>query len=62
MSRIENVLRNIINHRLSAVWNTTKLIAPFSCTLYVQEVHTKADFGHLTPGILGLVVLFNCHA
>ena len=28
----------------------------------VQEVHTKAEVVHLTPGLLGLGVLFNCHA
>ena len=30
--------------------------------LVVQEVHTKAEVLHLTPGLLGLGVLFNCHA
>ena len=49
----------MINPRISAVWSTTKPIAPFSCTPRVQEVHTKPD---LTPGLLGLGVLFNCHA
>ena len=48
--------------RISAVWSTTKQIAPFSCTPRVEEVHTKAEVVHLTPGLLGLVVLFNCHA
>ena len=52
----------MINPRISAVWITTKGIAPFSCTPYVQEVHTKAEVVHLTPGLLGLGVLFNCHA
>ena len=52
----------MINPRISAVWITTKGIAPFSCTPRVQEVHTKADVVHLTPGLLGLGVLFNCHA
>ena len=47
---------------ISAVWGTTKQIAPFSCTPRVQEVHTKAEVVHLTPGLLGLGVLFNCHA
>ena len=28
----------------------------------VQEVHTKAEVVHLTPGLLALGVLFNCHA
>ena len=52
----------MINPRISAVWNATKHIAPFSCTPYVQEVHTKAEVVHLTPGLLGLGVFFNCHA
>ena len=52
----------MINPRISAVWITTKAIAPFSCTPHVQEVHTKAEVVHLTPGLLDLGVLFNCHA
>ena len=52
----------MINPRISAVWITTKGIAPLSCTPRVQEVHTKAVAVHLTPGLLGLGVLFNCHA
>ena len=48
----------MINPRISAVWSMNKPIAPFSCTQCVQEVHTKAEFVHLTPGLLGLVVLF----
>ena len=52
----------MINPRFSAVWNTTKQIATFSCTPRVQEVHTKAEVVHLTPGLLVLGVLFNCHA
>ena len=52
----------MINPRISAVWSMTKLIAQFSCTARVQEVHTKAEIVHLTPGLLYLVVLFNCHA
>ena len=31
----------MINPRISAVWNTTKPIAPFSCTPCVKEVHTQ---------------------
>ena len=50
----------MINHRISAVWSTTKPIAPFSCT--VQKVHTKAEVVQLTHGLLGLGVIFNCHA
>ena len=52
----------MINLRISAVWSTIKEIAPFCCTPSVQEVHTKAEVVHLTPGLLGLGVLFNCHA
>ena len=52
----------MINPRISAVWNTTKQIAAFSCTPGVQEVRTKAEVVHLTPDLLGLGVLFNCHA
>ena len=48
--------------RISADWSTTKPIAVFSCTPRVQEVHTQAEVVHLTPGLLGLGVLFNCHA
>ena len=62
LSRIGNVLQNMINPRISAVWITTKLISPFSCTRRVQEVHTKGQVVHLTRGLLGLRVLFNCHA
>ena len=51
----------MINPRISVVCITTKAIAPFSCTPRVQEVHTKAEVVHLTPGLLGLGVLFNCH-
>ena len=50
------------NRRKSAVWSTTKSIAQFFCTRGVQEVHTKPEVVHLTPGLLGLGVLFNCHA
>ena len=52
----------MINTRISAVWSKTKPIAPFSCTPRVQEEHTKAEVVHLTPGLLRLGVLFNCHA
>ena len=52
----------MINHRISAVWSRNKQIDAFSCTPRVQEVHTKAEIIHLTPGLLGLGVLFNCHA
>ena len=52
----------MINPRISDVWSTTKQIAPFSCTPRVQEVQTKVEVVHLTPGPLGLKVLFNCQA
>ena len=52
----------MINRRKSAVWCTTKPIATFSCTRRVQEVRTKPEVVHLTTGLLGLGVLFNCHA
>ena len=52
----------MINPRISALWSATKQIAAFYCTPRVQEVHTKAEFVHLTPGLQGIGVLFNCHA
>ena len=52
----------MINPRICAVWSKTKPIAAFSCTPRVQELHTKAEVVHLTPGLLDLGVLFNCHA
>ena len=52
----------MINPIISADWSTTKPIAAFSFTPRVQEVYTKAQVVHLTPGVLGLGVFFNCHA
>ena len=52
----------MINPRISAFWSTTMPIAAFSCTPCVQEVHSKANVVHHTPGLLGLGVLFNCLA
>ena len=52
----------MINPTISADRSTTKPIAAFSCTPRVQEVHTKAGVEHLTPGLLGLGVLFICLA
>ena len=52
----------MINPTISSDWSKTKPIAAFSCTPGVKEVHTKAEVVHLTPGLLGLGVLFNCHA
>ena len=52
----------MINHRISVVWSTTKPIGAFSCTPRVQGVHTKDEDVHLTPGLLGLCVLFSSHA
>ena len=48
--------------RISAVWSTTKPIAALSCTPRVQEVDTKGEVVHLTPGLLGLGVLCSSHA
>ena len=55
------IAKHIINPRISADWSTTKPIAAFSCTQRVQEDHTKAEVLHLTPGLHGLGVSFNCH-
>ena len=52
----------MINPRISADWSTNKPIAAFSCTLSVQELHTKAEVVQLTSGVLGLGVIFNFHA
>ena len=52
----------MINPRISADWRTTKTFAAFSCTPRVQEVHTKAEVVHLTPGLLALGVLYSSHA
>ena len=52
----------MINSRISEVWSTNKQIEPFSCTPRVQEVHTKAEVVHISPGPIGLGVLFNCQA
>ena len=52
----------MINSRIPADWSMNKPIAAFSCTLRVQEVHTKAEVVHLTPGLLGLGVLYSSHA
>ena len=56
------IAKHMINTRISADWSTTKPIAAFSCTPSVQEVHTKAEVVQLTPGLLRLGVIFNCHA
>ena len=52
----------MINPRISADWSTTKPFAAFSSTPRVQEVHTKAEVVQFNTGLLGLGVLFNCHA
>ena len=52
----------MINPRISADWNMTKPMAAFSCIPSLQEVHTKAEVVQHNPGLLGLGVLFNCHA
>ena len=40
----------MINPRISADWSETKPIEAFSCIPGVQEVHTKAEVVHITPG------------
>ena len=52
----------MINPRISADWNTTKPIAPFSCAPRVREVHIKVEVVHPTPGHLGLGVIFTTQA
>ena len=59
---LECIAKHIIIPRISADWSTTKPIAAFSCTPGVQEVLIKAEVVHHTPGLLGLGVIFNCHA
>ena len=51
----------MINPRISADWTTTKPFAAFTCTPRVQEVHTKGEVVHITPGLLGLGVLYSSH-
>ena len=51
----------MINPRISADWSMNKPIAEFSCTQRVQEAHTKPKVAKLTPGLLGIGVIFNCH-
>ena len=48
----------MINPRISAVWSTTKQIAPFSCTPRVQEVHTKAEVVHLTLPLGPKIIIY----
>ena len=45
---------HLVNPRISADCSTTKPIAQFSRTPHVQQVYTKAEFVHLTTGLLGL--------
>ena len=52
----------MINPRISADWSTTKPIVAFSCTPCLQLVHTKAEVVQLNPRLLGLGVIFSCHA
>ena len=52
----------MINPRIFGVWSTTKPIAAFCCTPRVQEVHSNAEVVHLTPGLLGLGVLYSSYA
>ena len=46
----------------AAKWSILLGAVTFSCTPCVQEVHNKVEVVHLTPCLLGLGVLFNCHA
>ena len=50
-------MKHKINPSISVDCGTTKPIAIFSRTPHVQQVHTKAEVVHLTPGLLGLWVL-----
>ena len=56
------IAKHMINSRISADWSTTKPIEPFSRTQRVQEVHTKAEVVHPTPGHLVLRVIFTTQA
>ena len=58
---MKGIAKHMINTRISADWSTTQPIAAFSCTPSVQEVHTKAEVLHPTPGLQGLGVLLNCN-
>ena len=48
----------MINPTISADWSTNKPIAAFSCTPGVQEVQTKVEVVHLTPGALTCIDRF----
>ena len=52
----------MISPRIFADWSTTKPIAAYSCTPAEQEVDTKAEVVQLNPLLLGLGVIFSCHA
>ena len=52
----------MIKPTISADWSTNKPIAAFSCTPGAQKGHTKPEVVHLTPGLLGLGVLFNFYS
>ena len=52
----------MINPRISADLSTTNPIAAISCTPRVQEVHTTVEVVNITPGLLGLGVLYSSHA
>ena len=62
VTHMKCIAKHMIYPRISADWSMTKPIAVFSCTPGAQEVHTKAGVIQLTPGLLGLVVIFNCKA
>ena len=56
------IAKHMINPRISADWITTKPMVKSSCTPRVQQVHSKVEVVHPTPGLLDLGVLFNSHA
>ena len=55
------IAKHMINPRISADWSTNMPIAAFSFKPCLQLVHTKAEVIQLTPGLLGLGVIFNSH-
>ena len=53
----------MFNHRISADWSTTKTIAAFSVhQVYKKYIPKLAEVVQLTPGLLGLGILFHFHA
>ena len=53
----------MINPRISADWNmTSRLQHSLVHQVYKKYIPKLAEVVQLTPGLLGLGVLFNCHA